>query len=138
MTPCEQFGYSEGDLFEVIPPHDHGYVTEGMFLSLYEDDGSMCPGFKYVAGDKAKFTDTVEVIYLSIYSVKKLQKSTVPEIDKTAKNSQATYSVQDIEAAFEHLNWLDSSKDQLLEALKVVTDSEYKEYLRLKQKYETK
>lgn len=143
MTPCEELEYSEGELFEVIDAQDlnHEYVTEGMFLTLHDDDGSKSPGFKYVSGDKTKFTDAVEVIYLSIYSVKKIIKFKVPEIDKTDntdKTTEVTYSVQDIEAAFEHLSWLDSSKDILFEALRVVTDSEYKEYLRLKLKYETK
>lgn len=134
MTPCERLNYSEGDWFEVIDDHAHDYRTKGMILKLCHDDGTYSPGFEYVSGNKTNLTDSVEVIYVGLQHVKKIQKFKVPEI---AKDSQATYSVQDIESAFEHLGWLSNSKDKLLEALKVVTDSEYKEYLRLKLKYET-
>lgn len=143
MTPCEQLDYREGDLFQVIPPYAQEYLTKGMILSLWDDDGSMYPGFKYVTGNVTELTETVEVIYASIYSVKKLQKFKVAEIaedTKTIKSinvEKVTYSIQDIDAAWVKLHWAEDSKALLIKTLNEVTDPEYKEYLRLKQKYET-
>lgn len=141
LTPCEELGYRVGDMFEVTDI-GNSFYCKGMIVKLDEDDGSYAPFFTYVRGPFADETHEVAKIVISLNFVRKFSQKA--ELAKPAELIQVAeviqdnllYSTEDIDAAFEYLEWLDVSKSTLMDALKVVTDSEYKEYLRLKDKYE--
>lgn len=137
ITPCEELGYSVGDVFEVL--HNYSkYCCKGMIVKLHEDDESNNPWFTYYSGPCANSTHDVDRIAIKLDHVRKIHQKA--ELAKPAEEIQgiALYSTEDIDAAWVKLHWAEDSKALLIKKLNEVTDPEYKEYLRLKAKYETK
>lgn len=138
MSYCSDRGYAEGDLFEVISISEgmEAYFTKGMILKLVLDDNSTLPKFEYISGATTAYVYSGEYVWASLDDLKKINTVKVQPADRVEQ--QGTYTKQDIENAFRSLKWIDADKEKLLQALKQVTDVEYKEYIRLKQKFETK
>lgn len=140
MSYCSDRGYAEGDLFEVISISKgmEEYLTKGIILKLVLDDNSTQPKFEYISGATTAYVYSGEYVWVSLDDLKKINTVKVQPADRVEQPEQVeTYTKQDIENAFNHLGWTDFNKNQLLQALKQVSDSEYKEYIRLKQKFET-
>jgi len=135
ITPCEELGYSVGDVFEVIDMCNSFYC-KGMIVKLDEDDGSYAPFFTYVSGPSADETHEVDKIVISLNFVRKIHQKA--ELAKPAEviQDKPLYSTEDIDATWVKLHWAEDSKALLIKKLNEVTDPEYKEYLRLKAKYE--
>lgn len=141
LTPCEELGYRVGDMFEVTDI-GNSFYCKGMIVKLDEDDGSYAPFFTYVRGPFADETHEVAKIAISLNFVRKFSQKA--DVAKPAEVIQVTeviqdkplYSTEDIDAAWVKLHWVEDSKALLIKTLNEVTDPEYKEYLRLKAKYE--
>lgn len=135
MTPCEELGYSEGDVFEVIDA-DNSFYCKGMIVELDEDDGSYSPFFTYVSGPSRDETRGVDKIAIGLYRLRKFSQKA--DLVKSAEviQDKLLYSTEDINAAWVNLHWSEDNKVLLIKKLNEVTDPEYKEYLRLKAKYE--
>lgn len=127
MSHCSDLGYKVGDMFEVIDA-ENAFYTSGMIVKLQEeDDDSDNPWFTYVSGPTGVYTFDLSRISIPLTDLRK--------VESTNKSINVTYSEEDIKAAFSDLNWEESFEGFMI-ALNVVSNPEYKEYLRLKAKYE--
>ncbi len=135
ITPCEELGYREGDMFEVIDA-DNSFYCKDMIVELDEDDGSHDPFFTYVSGPSGKETHSVDKLVINLKYVRKFSQKA--DVVKSAEviQDKLLYSTEDIDAAWVKLHWAEDSKALLIKTLNEVSDPEYKEYLRLKAKYE--
>lgn len=135
ITPCEELGYRVGDVFEVT---DIGtiFYCKDMIVKLDEDDGSDSPFFTYISGPSADETHSVDKIVISLKYVRKFSQKA--DVVKSAEviQDKPLYSTEDIDAAWVNLHWAEDSKALLIKKLNEVSEPEYKEYLRLKAKYE--
>ena len=135
LTPCEELGYCEGNMFEVTGIGNSFYCKD-MIVELDEDDGSDSPFFTYISGPSADETHDVDKIAINLKYVRKFSQKA--ELAKPAEviQDKLLYSTEDIDAAWVNLHWAEDSKALLIKKLNEVTELEYKEYLRLTAKYE--
>lgn len=52
MTIATYHGFKIGELYRVIDENETAFYKQGMIVKFVKDDGTDCPYFTYVSGDK--------------------------------------------------------------------------------------